>query len=77
MRARYNLLGLYRDEKPSVWSVRPRRAHNFAVLQRFDSGLAQNESHVFWYQRICFEKCLTAAVFHLRCFECHDVDNSY
>ena len=60
---------LYKDEKPSVWSVRPCRAHNFAVSPRIDSGLAQNESHVFWHQQVCFEKFLTAAVRRPRHFE--------
>ena len=53
---------LYKDEKPSVWSVRPRRAHNFAVSRRIHSGLARNESQVFWHQQVCFEKFLTAAI---------------
>ena len=60
---------LYKDEKPSVWSVRPRRAHNFAVWQRIHSGLARNESQVFWHQQVCFKKFLTAAVRRLWRFE--------
>ena len=64
------------DEKPSIYSVRPRYAHNFAVSRRFNSGLAQNENHVFGHQQVCFKKCLTAVVFRLRGFECHFVDDS-
>ena len=60
---------LHKDEKPSVWSVRPHRAHNFAVSRRIHSGLARNESHVFWHQQVFFEKFLTAAVRRPRRFE--------
>ena len=47
----------------------PRRAHNFAVSGRIHSGLARNESHVFWHQQVYFEKFLTAAVCRPRRFE--------
>ena len=66
---------LYKDEKPSVWSVRPRRAHNFAVSRHVDSGLARNESHVFWHQQVCYEKFLTAAVFLLWPYERCNVED--
>ena len=52
---------------PSVGTFR--HAHNFAVSQRIDSGLARNVSHVFWHQQVCFDKFLTAAVFLSRHFE--------
>ena len=57
---------LYKDEKPSVC---PHCAHNFSVSPRIDFGLAQNESHIFWHQKVFFEKFLTAAVRRPRRFE--------
>ena len=66
----------YKDEKPSVWSVRPRRSHNFAVSQCINSGIVRNECHVFWHLQVCFRNFLTTAVRHLRCFECQGVDDS-
>ena len=45
------------------------------VSRRIDSGLARNESHVFWHQQVCFEKFLTAAVCRPRRFERRSVED--
>ena len=47
------------------------------VSRRIDSGLARNESHVFWHLQVCFGKFLTAAVCRPRRFERRSVEDFY
>ena len=62
---------LYKAEKPSVCPS----VHNFlvewisAVAPWIGVNLAQNESHAFWHQQVCFEKFLTVAVCRPQHFE--------
>ena len=45
------------------------------VSRRIDSGLARNESHVFWHLQVCFGKFLTAPVCRPRRFERRSVED--